>query len=67
MHLSEKNTNIIGLNMRDLSLCWASGIKDSTEKALAWLELKVFPGKQKKDTDRNLHPITLVLMVSRVQ
>lgn len=48
MHLSEE-TDIIGLNLHVLAWCRASGItKDFTEKALALLELKVFPQIQKK-------------------
>lgn len=49
MHLSDENTDIIGLNLHVLALCCASGItKDSTEKASTLLELKVFPRKQKR-------------------
>lgn len=49
MHLSQENTIIIGLNLHVPALHCASGItKDSTEKDLALLELKVFPQKEKK-------------------
>ncbi len=69
MHLSEENADIIGLNLHVLALCRASGItKDSRESfGFACTECLPTETNKKKNSDSNLHPTTLVLMVSFVQ
>lgn len=69
MDLSEENADIIGLNLHVLALCRALGDYQRLHWesfGFAWIE--GFPTEtKKKDSDSNLHPITLVLMVSHVQ